>query len=402
MLPSYNDLTDVPINRWKTKDKKVMKDKIKKKYKQFRNLVILTSAADFELQDLETKLAGSFKSFSGPISVQIGNEEYSLWDAPAVKNNPSGAVVQEAINACGGEEALGIAEWGSADTAFRRLLDSAKQVRYLRCMLLLSQLRISHLVPSLLLSGIVTLPYQQQEQGQEQDTDDNEEPSDVASTDRGGQILEGSSRTKQQHITSAEAAAAAGSDAGRNCGSSSQEQVNAAGTSGAASVPRTSDTGKVSPFDLQCCRLSHHLHCCAQLRSLCEQDKEVGADDSGSASGHRIHNSKRTSSDSTGSTVTKRQRQSATQCSGDSSSGNKRESARGKGKAKKLAALESDISGDEPDGAQDEIITEQALRREIGQLRKQNAELTDAFDATVVQLRTSLAHCNAVLPPEVI
>jgi hypothetical protein len=148
MLPSYNDLTDVPINRWKTKDKKVMKDKIKKKYKQFRNLVILTSAADFELQDLETKLAGSFKSFSGPISVQIGNEEYSLWDAPAVKNNPSGAVVQEAINACGGEEALGIAEWGSADTAFRRLLDSAKQVRYLRCMLLLSQLRISHLFAS--------------------------------------------------------------------------------------------------------------------------------------------------------------------------------------------------------------------------------------------------------------
>jgi hypothetical protein len=128
----------------------------------------------------------------------------------------------------------------------------------------------------------------------------------------------------------------------------------------------------------------------------------VGADDSGSASGHRINNSKRTNSDSTGSTVTKRQRQSATQCSGDSSSGNKHGSARGKGKAKKLAALESDISGDEPDGAQDEIITEQALRREIGRLRKQNAELTDANDATVVQLRTSLAHCNAVLPSEVI
>jgi hypothetical protein len=129
----------------------------------------------------------------------------------------------------------------------------------------------------------------------------------------------------------------------------------------------------------------------------------VGADDSGSASGHRINNSKRTSSDSTGCTVTKRQRQSATQCSGDSSSGIKRRFARGKGKAKKLAALESDMSGDEPDGgAQDEITAEQALRREIGQLRKQNAELTEVVGATSVQLRTSLAHCNPVLPAEVI
>jgi hypothetical protein len=159
MLPRYNDLTDVPINKWKTKDKKDMEDKIKKKYKQFRNLVILTSEADFELQDLETKLAGSFKSFSGPISVQIGNKEYSLWDASAVKGMPSGAVVQEAIDACGGNDALGIAEWGSADPAFRNLLDSAKQVRYLRCTLLLSQLRISHLVPSLLLYDNVTLPH---------------------------------------------------------------------------------------------------------------------------------------------------------------------------------------------------------------------------------------------------
>jgi hypothetical protein len=111
------------------------------------------------------------------------------------------------------------------------------------------------------LYGIVTLPHQQQEQGQEQDH--REEPSDVASTDgavEGGQVLEGSSRTKQQHITSAEAAAAAGSDAGRNCGSSSQEQVNAAGTSGAASVPRTSDTGKVSPLDVHRHRSSYYLH----------------------------------------------------------------------------------------------------------------------------------------------
>ena len=120
------------------------------------------------------------------------------------------------------------------------------------------------------------------------------------------------------------------------------------------------------------------------------------ADDCGSASGHR---GKRASSDSNSSTVTKRQRQSATQRSGDSSSGNMRGS-RGKGKAKKLAAVESDISGDKSDGAQDEITSEQALQREIDHLREQNAGLTDAVDATVVQLRTSLAHCN-VLPPQV-
>ena len=93
MLPSYRNATDVPINKWKITDKK---------YKQLRNLVILTSEAYFKRQELEKQLAGSFESFSQPISVQIDGEEYRLWDAPAVEGMPSGVVVQEAINACGG------------------------------------------------------------------------------------------------------------------------------------------------------------------------------------------------------------------------------------------------------------------------------------------------------------
>jgi hypothetical protein len=407
MLASYKEDTDVPINKWKIKDKK---------YKQLRNLVILTSTADFAVQQLEKALAGSFNTFSRPISVQVGEEEYRLWDASAIEGTPCGSVVVEAINACGGEEVLGIAKWGSADIDFRALLNKVRQVSSLRfyCICPHHAWYNTSLFLFLLVRVIVTLPYQQQEQEQQQeqqqdqDQQDGEKRTSSNNASSGGavkrkQISEGSIRTQRQLKSSAGAAPAADSDAGRNCGSSSsQGQLNAAGTTGAASVPRTYDTGKVSPLDLQCCRLPHHLHCCAQLRSLCEQDKKVEAGDIGSVTNHRTNNSKRTSSDSTGSTVTKRQRQSATQCSGDSSSGNKRGSARGKGKAKKLAALESDISGDEPDGAQDEMTSEQALQREIDQLRKQNAELTEVVDATSVQLRTSLAHCNPVLPAEVV
>eukprot|EP00953_Heterococcus_sp_UTEX-ZZ885_P014343 8139-Heterococcus_DN1.PRE.8 len=378
MLASYKEVTDVPINKWKIKDKK---------YKQLRNLVILTSTADFAVQQLEKALAGSFNTFSRPISVQVGEEEYRLWDASAIEGTPCGSVVVEAINACGGEEVLGIAKWGSADIDFRALLNKVRQVSSLRfcCFCPHHAWYNTSLFLFLLVRVIVTLPYQQQEQEQQQEQQQDQEQQDGEkrtssnNTSSGGavkrkQISDGSIRTKRQHKSSAGAAPAAGSEAGRNCGSSSsQEQLNAAGTTGAASVPRTYDTGK---------------------------DKKVEADDIGSVTNHRTNNSKRTSSDSTGSTVTKRQRQSATECSGDSSSGNKRGSARGKGKAQKLAALESDISGDEPDGAQDEMTSEQALQREIDQLRKQNAELTEVVDATSVQLRTSLAHCNPVLPAE--
>jgi hypothetical protein len=76
--------------------------------------------------------------------------------------------------------------------------------------------------------------------------------------------------------------------------------------------------------------------------------------------------------------------------------------SRGKGKAKMLAAVESDLSGEESDGAQDVHTTVQALRREIEQLREQNSEQTDAVKAIAMQLGHILADCNAVLPPEVI
>jgi hypothetical protein len=128
MLPPYKEATDVPIYKWKkSKDKK--KDQ---KYKQLRNLVILTSKADLKWQEFEKQLSCSFNKPFKLTSVPIKGKEFELWDAPALKGTPDGAIVQEAINACGGEQALGIAKWGSADAAFRKLLDNVKQVRCLR------------------------------------------------------------------------------------------------------------------------------------------------------------------------------------------------------------------------------------------------------------------------------